>query len=138
MRRLFLAAVIAVLAAFPANAQPASGADPVHILSAASTNSTLVRSQPSLLYSIVAINTTTTLYYLKFYDIAVAPTCASTPVVLTIPVPFGAANAGGGVSIQPPAGFRFFNGVGICLTGAIGDTDNTVAAAGVAIDLAVK
>lgn len=121
-----------------AYAQPAGGADPVHILSAASTNSNLIRAQPSVLYSITAINTSVTLYYLKLYDIAVAPTCASSPVSLTFPVPFGAANAGGGLSVNPAGGWRFFSGVGMCLTGGIADNDNTAAAAGVAIAFGVR
>lgn len=110
---------------------------PFHLLSAATTNSTLVKSGAGQLSEIVAINTTATVYDLRFYDSNVAPTCSSTTgVVWNVPVP--ANTSGGGVVIPIPAGVRFSSGIGFCLTGAVADNDNTNAAAGIAINLSFK
>lgn len=111
------------------------GATPTHVLSTASTNSTSIKATPGNVYEVVAINTTATIYYLKFYDTAGAPTCNTATVVLTFPVPFGTSSSGGGYVIPVPVGASFKNGIGICLTAGIADNDNTNAATGVAINI---
>jgi len=111
---------------------------PFHLISQASTNSTNIKPAAGQVVTVVAINTTATIYYLKFYDLAVAPTCNTSTVVLTFPVPFGATSAGGGLSVPLPQAAQFLNGIGICLTGGIADNDNTNAATGVAIDVFFK
>ena len=103
-------------------------------LSTTTTNSTNVYGNPTLLSALVVINTTTTLYYLKLYNKATAPTCGTDTPVWTVPVPYGASNSGGGV-VLPPGGLYFPSGLGFCLTGGIADNDTTAAAAGVAINL---
>ena len=133
MKKLILAALLAALAT-PALAQSV----PQKYDSTASTNSTLVYAGRAQLSTIVTINTTTTLYYLKFYDKVTAPTCNSDTVVWKFPVPFGATNSGGGFVIPVPDNLQFFKGIGFCLTGALADNDNTNAATGVTINLAVK
>lgn len=133
MKKLILAALLA-LSATPAFAQ----AVPQKYDSAANTNSTLVYPGRGLLENVTTINTTTTMYYLKFYDKVSAPTCNTDTVVFKIPVPFGAANSGGGVVTTFPSGLQFFKGIGFCLTAAAADSDNTGAATGVSISLAVK
>lgn len=103
-------------------------------LSAATTNSNLVKGGQSALYNVITINTTATIYYLKLYDKATAPTCNSDTVVASYPVPYGAASSGGGF-IQPRSAAAGYNlGLGFCLTGALADNDNTSAATGVAIN----
>ena len=130
-----LAALAFVLLASPALAQ----SDPFKFDSAANTNSTLVTSGYSLLKTLVVINTTTTLYYLKLYDVSSAPTCNTATVKFKVPVPFGAANAGGGFAVPiPQDGLRFQQGLGFCLTGALADNDTTNAAAGVTISMGIK
>lgn len=116
----------------------AQNATPTKYLSAATTNATVVKNVPALLWNIVAINTTTTLYYLKFYNKATTPTCNSDAVVMTIPVPFGASNAGGGAVIPLPVAMAFTAGIGFCLTGGLADNDNTAAATGVVINLGTR
>jgi hypothetical protein len=128
-------AMLALLLACPAQAQQSQ---PFHLISAANTNSTVVKPGAGVVVSVVAINTTTSIYFLKFYDIATAPLCNTTPVKFTFPVPFGATNAGGGLAVALDQGPSFVNGIGICLTGGINDNDNTVAAAGVAISVFFK
>lgn len=113
------------------------GATPVKVDSAASTNATSVKATVGLLCSVVAINTTATLYYLKFYNTAAAPTCNSDTVVQKFPVP-ASTSGGPPVQIPFPDGMKFTTGIGLCLTGGIADNDNTNAATGVAISLGYK
>jgi hypothetical protein len=137
MRRMIAAALAFcfALAPFAATAQSV----PMKFDSAASTNATEVIVGKALLKSIVPLNTTIVIYWLKFYDVAVAPTCGTTlPVVWKVPIPFGASNSGGGAVIDVPDGLQFQNGIGFCLTGAQADNDTSNAATGVVINLGVK
>jgi hypothetical protein len=133
--------ILAALLALALSASMASAQSrPSKYLSTASTNSTLVRVSEAHLSIIVAVNTTTTVYYLKFYDKAVAPTCNSDVVLFMVPIPFGASNAGGGavIPIADPGGLFFQQGLGFCITGGSADNDNTNAATGVTVSLGVK
>lgn len=117
-----------------ANAQ----STPYHYLSAASNNSTLISANVSgtiqSIHSIVAINTTATVYYIRFYDRVAAPTCSSaTGVVANFPIP--ASTSGAGFVLSLPDGMLFGLGIGFCITGAGADNDNTNAATGVTIDV---
>ncbi len=140
---LFLALPLAALAAGPPSqivgvgAAPTNGSTPFHLISAATRNATSVKATNGTVYSLTAINTTSTLYYLKFYDVAGAPTCNTDAVKLTFPIPANAGN-GSGVTTNFVPGFDFGTGIGICLVAGINDNDNTVAATGVAIDLGYK
>jgi hypothetical protein len=127
---LFLLAALA----FPAHAQFA----PVKYLSAATTNSTLVQAGRLVLNVVLPINTTTTVYYLKLYDKATAPTCGTDVPKWTIPVPFGASNSGGGVALPTANGAQFNLGLGFCLTGGIADNDTSSAATGVALNFGLS
>lgn len=109
------------------------GAQPFHYLSAASTNATSVLARRSRLEQIIAINTTATLYYLKFFDKASAPSLGTDVPVFTVPVP--ASATGAGVVISFPSGVRFRLGLAFALTGGVADNDSANAATGVAIDL---
>lgn len=144
---LSLALLILSLPAWGQSFQPVGGiqrgANPVHFLSTASTNSTLIcggatagtcQAGPHIIYQIVAINTTATIYYLKLYDKPTAPSCGSDTPVLTLPVPFGQTSSGGGFTIPIPVGTQFLTGIGICLVGGIADNDSSNAAAGVAMN----
>lgn len=132
--RLIIAALLGLLALdAPAQAQSV----PRHYLSAATTNSTLMRAGKGLVKVLLPINTTSTTYFLKLYDKATAPTCGTDTPVLTIPVP-NAAGAGGGVALPSADGLQFFNGVGFCLTGGIADNDTTSAATGIALNFGLS
>jgi len=117
------------------------GATAYHLAggTAASTNSTLVSTGAHTVYSINAINTTSTTYFLRIYDQASAPTCSSaTGALMSIPIP-NAAAAGAGVSLPFGAtGFLVASGFGFCVTGGGADTDNTSAATGVYINATYK
>lgn len=108
---------------------------------AATTNSTSVKASSGVLYGMNLINTTTTIYYLRMYDSASAPTCSSaTGFVRTWPVPpAAAAGGGGGIAVSlPSTGTQFASGIGFCVTGGPTSTDNTSAATGVFINLDYK
>lgn len=110
-----------------------SGIMATKVLSAASTNATSVKAYGGSLYQVIAINTTVTPYYLKFYDKASAPTCNSDTVVQSYPIA-----ASSTVSLPILMGLPFKLGIGLCLTGALADNDNTNAATGVTINLLYK
>jgi hypothetical protein len=111
---------------------------PLKFDSAASTNSNLVVAGNVQLRLLGLFNTTTTIYWLKLYDKATAPTCNSDPVKWKVPIPFGASSAGGGAVIPIPDGLQFFSGLCFCLTGAQADSDNTNAATGLTINFGIK
>lgn len=110
---------------------------PLKYLSAASTNSTLVHAGPTYLNALIVVNTTTTIYYLKLYSKATAPTCGTDTPLWTIPIPYGASNAGGGVA-TPNGSLQFPLGLGFCLTSGIADTDTGSATTGVAINFGIS
>jgi hypothetical protein len=104
--------------------------------SAASTNATSVKGSAGLLCGGTVINTTATLYYLRLYNLASAPTCSSaTGFVATIPVPASTSGAGTVINLGT-YGATFATGIGFCLTGGGSSTDNTSAATGVYVTLA--
>lgn len=119
------------------------GCTPYHLAggTAASTNSTSIKaSAAGNLCDITPINTTTTIYYLKLYDSAAAPTCSSaTGLKHVYPIPPTAAAGGAGGIVRSLAlGESYASGIGFCVTGGGGDTDNTNAATGVYIEASYK
>jgi len=105
--------------------------------SGASTNSTSVKGSAGNVYGIYIINTTTTNYFLRMYNLSSAPTCSSaTGFVETIPA-LGAAANGGGISRMQVAQ-AYSTGIGFCLTGGGSSTDNTNAATGVYVTILYK
>lgn len=117
------------------------GATAYHLAggTAATTNSTLVSTGAHKVYSVNVINTTSTIYYLRIYDSAAAPTCSSaTGALMTIPIPNAAAAGAGAVLYFGDVGFAVANGFGFCVTGGGADTDNTSAATGVYINATYK
>lgn len=118
----------------------ASGCTPYHLPggSAASTNSTSVKGSAGNLCDLVVVNTTLVIYYLKIYDSATAPTCSSaTNIKHVYPIPNN-SGTGGGIVRSLALGESYANGIGYCLTGGGGDTDNTNAAIGVFIEASYK
>lgn len=106
----------------------------------ASTNATNVKNAAGTVYGYSLTNTTATIYYLRMYNLASAPTCSSaTGYVSTIPIPPAAAAGGaGGREIQKNIGQAFTTGIGFCVTGGAGSTDNTNAATGVFVEILYK
>lgn len=105
---------------------------PRRYMSAATNNSTLVKAGRVIVGSLSATNSTATVYYLKLYDKATAPTCGTDTPVMTIAVPPNTVDPN--VTPALGQGLSFFKGLGFCLVALIADNDNTSAATGVAIN----
>jgi hypothetical protein len=111
------------------------GCTPGHTLTAASTNATNITNAAATLCFISAINTTTTIEYLKLYNKASTPTCNSDTVVATYPIP-PAPTSGLASGVAPSFGafgMAFSAGVSFCVTSGIADNDNGNAVTGIAI-----
>lgn len=106
------------------------GAIPFHLTAANSTNSTLISTGNRIVYSVELGGIGSSPAYVKFYDKASAPICGTdTPIkTLLIPAASTAAN-GAGSNVLLPIGFQVQNGLGICITGGIADSDATSVAA---------
>jgi hypothetical protein len=127
MRKLFLLLVFLLLP-FVAKAQSTKECI---LVSVATTNATACNATVTTstrLYGWTFVNTTATIYYLRLYNLAAAPTCSSaTGFVRSIPllatqstvIDFGALPV------------IYSAGLGFCLTGGSSSTDNTAAAVGV-------
>lgn len=124
--------------AIPVNlaALSTGGATLAKAFSAASTNATSLKASAGTLYGLVAINTTATVYYLKLYDKASAPTVGTDVPVQTYPI--AASTSGAGEVIPFPVGGAFSNGIAWALTAAAADADTGVAATGVTINFQYK
>jgi hypothetical protein len=121
-----------------ATAATTNGLSTCYITSAASTNSTSCKGSAGNVYTIRAINTTSTLYYLRLYNSSSAPTCSSaTGFVETIPIP-QSSGAGAGITTFNGAPQAYGTGIGFCLTGGGSSTDNTNAATGVYLTVLYK
>lgn len=102
------------------------------IVSAASTNATSCKGSAGNFFGYDIYNTTTTVYYLRLYNTAAAPTCSSaTGFIRSIPIPPASAAGGVGGAIRGlPIGVAYGTGIGYCITGGSSSTDNTNAAVG--------
>lgn len=116
-----------------ANAAATGAAVECAIVSAASTNSTNCKASAGNFYGVDLVNTTTTIYYLRLYNTASAPTCSSaTGFIRSIPIPpASAAGGAGGIVRLLPIPINYGTGISYCLTGGSSSTDNTSAATGV-------
>jgi hypothetical protein len=111
-----------------------TGGTPVHYLSAASTNQTVVKASPGTLMNVTAINTTATVYYLKLHDTASTPTAGTTAVVQCYAIP--ASTSGNGFTISVP--MTFASGIAFTLVGGIADNDTSNAATGITVDFVYR
>jgi hypothetical protein len=95
------------------------------INSAATTNATSVKASAGTVWSIIASNVNAAARYVKFYNLAVAPTVGTSVPVFTITIP-----AGGTVQFDGGSnGIRFGTGIALAITGAMADADTTAVAA---------
>jgi hypothetical protein len=76
-------------------------------------------------YSITASNTGAAAAFVKFYNLATAPTVGTSVPVFTMSIP-----ASGTVTIAPAmVGIRFSTGIALAITNLAADTDTTAVAA---------
>jgi hypothetical protein len=112
-----------------------------HVLTAASNNSTSITNRASgaaELCELSFLNTTTGVFDIRLYDVAAAPTCSSATGVVANYIAVSSATSPGFSINLGPFGKAFTNGIGVCITGANADNDNTNAATGGNLNYAYK
>jgi len=111
-------------------AEATGGATPNFYVSTASNNSTNIKASAGQVYSITVVNVTASLKYIRLYNLSSAPTCtSSTGIVFYSPIPGSTTNPTP-LEFSVAVGRAFSAGIGFCITGAAGVTDNTSTAAG--------
>lgn len=100
-------------------------ARPFKLVSAASTNDTLIKAGRALLHRVNVVNASASTVYVKLYDIAEEPDETDTPVAVFPVVPKSEDTPFELISF--PLAFTY--GLGLRVTGAIGDGDGTATAA---------
>jgi hypothetical protein len=113
--------------AWKLTASTATGYTPGKLVSAASTNATVVKASAGTLGSIHASNINTAPRYLKLYNKATAPTVGTDIPVATYLIP-GATTGGQSTINIPTQGLNFPSGISFALTANAIDTDNTAVA----------
>lgn len=114
-------------------ADTSGGASLGHLLSAATTNSTALKASAGQLYTLSATNTNAATAYLKLYDKATAPTCASDTVLATYVLLQNVP-----LNKNFPVGAAFAAGIGVCITAAAADNDNAAATTGITVSYSYK
>lgn len=111
-----------------AQASPSGGYTPGKLISAASTNATVIKASAGTLGTIMVGSINAAARYLKIYDKASAPTVGTdTPVAVYI-IPGNTAGAGSNIPL-PPQGLAFTSGISLALTTGITDADTGAVAA---------
>jgi hypothetical protein len=133
MQRKLLAAVILALLIAPAASQqiPFRADSQINVKSVVVSNNvspTVVSTVRSTLYSIDAFNNSTTLAYIKLYN-ASSATCGSGTPFARYMIPFGTSSSGGGFAIPNINGDAYVNGITMCVTTGIADSDTGAPAA---------
>lgn len=96
------------------------------LISAASTNATSVKTSQGVIGTCVLTNTSTTFKYVKFFNLAVAPTMGTSTPVIQFPVaPNSTLDVGTAF-----AGFRLATGIAYAITNGSALLDNTAVGAG--------
>lgn len=93
---------------------------PYHLVSAGSTNATVVKASPGQLYGYMVSNTSAAYTYLCFHDTASTPT-AGASILFKIGIP-----ASGAANVSFPQGVKF--ATGIAITTVTGSADNNTTA----------
>lgn len=93
--------------------------------SGASTNATSVKASAGTVWNIVCSNANAAARYVKFYNLAVAPTVGTSVPAFTIAIP-----ASGTVVVSGGAnGIRFGTGIALAITTGVADSDTAAVAA---------
>lgn len=100
-------------------------------ISTASTNEDVVKDSGGNLFNIIAMNSGTSLTYLKLYNLAVAPDLSIDIPVATIMIP--ADPLGAGVVAPFSVAINFDTGIAIAITGGVADNNTTAIDADVVV-----
>lgn len=110
------------------------GVEPKLVISAASTNSTLVKGSAGKVFGWHIFNKEAVPIYVKLYNLAAAPTVGTSTQAMVIPIPAGAA-----ANVEFTNGIAFGTGIGLGITkGAANANTEAVAAEGVIVNLLFK
>lgn len=110
-----------------------------HFLSvASSTQATLVHAGPTYVSVIHGGNTTAGTVFLKLMNSATLPTCGTTPVVATFPIPPLPASGTAPPLVVAGEPFSFPLGLAFCVTGALPDNDTTTIGTGVVVNFGLS
>lgn len=104
------------------------GAQPGSLISAATTNATVIKNAPGTLNFLTASNVNASPRYLKVYDKATAPTVGTDVPTLIFLIPGNTAGAGTNIPI-PAGGIDFENGISFALTTGVAVADTGAVAA---------
>lgn len=117
---------VAVTSTTLSGSSTVTGATPAKVLSAATTNATLVKNSAARVYGYRFANTNTTAFrYVKFYNATTAPTVGTTVPLYTVPL---APNSTGDAQFTIPISHS--TGLGYAITASPADNDTTAVAAG--------
>lgn len=115
-------------------AHASAGATPYHLVTAASTNATVVKNSAGTLFSVSICNTNASVRFLKFVDKATAPTAGSETILHTI-----ACQGSNGTNVVSfPKGLRFTAGISFFAVTGLADTVSTGVGADMTFDLTYK
>lgn len=136
MKQRFIAAALLALFAFIGQANAQSGifqADSkINVLSYISVNNTTavqIKPGSGVVYSVDAFSNNTTLAYVKLYNQSVTCGSASIAPIARYMIPFGTSSSGAGFMGPNINGDAYFNGIYMCITTGIADTDTGAPAA---------
>ena len=107
---------------------PTSGSLIARVVSAATTNSTLVKGAAGVIQSITVSNINVATRYLKLYNKATAPTVGTDTPVMTIALQ-GLTTTGSITHHFGQDGIYFSTGIGLGLTTGVADNDTGAVAA---------
>lgn len=94
-----------------------------HWVSAATTNSTVVKNASGTVYTYMLFNTGSSMAFVKLYDKVAAPAVGTDTPRLTVGVP-----AGGGANLTVQQGISFAAGIGFAITANAADNDASAVA----------
>ncbi len=94
------------------------------IISAASTNATVVKASPGKLGGWYLFNSNAAVRYLKVYNKATTPTVGADVPLQTLPI-----LPGGGANIELEKGIVYSAGISVALTTGVADNDTAAVAA---------
>lgn len=106
------------------SATSTGGYTPGKLVSAATTNATVIKASAGTLGHISASNVNAAARYLKFYNKATTPTVGTDVPVLTYIIPGNTAGAGTNIPL-PPQGINFSTGISFAITTEATDAGST-------------
>lgn len=106
------------------SATSTGGYTPGKLVSAATTNATVIKASAGTLGHISASNVNAAARYLKFYNKATTPTVGTDVPVLTYIIPGNTAGAGTNIPL-PPQGINFSTGISFATTTEATDAGST-------------